>query len=95
VAGFEYPPKCDFKMADGTDCPVPASHLWGSLGESDIKPVAMCCTHFDQFALELLRTEQPVYQPSHLEIIQEYDRKCKRPSVIPGAQCKADKSGNS
>jgi hypothetical protein len=81
VAGFEYPPKCDFKMADGTDCPVPATHFWGT--------VKMCCTHFDLFAPTLFQSTTLPYQPSHLEIIQEYDRQCGRASLIAGTKCRA------
>ena len=73
-------------MADGTDCPIPASHFWG--------PVGFCCAHFDQFALGILRLQDipSAYteHPRHIEIVEEYNRQCKRSSLIPGAKCTAN-----
>jgi hypothetical protein len=92
VGGLEYPPKCDFKMEDGTDCPIPASHFWGSLGEGG-KAVKMCCTHFDLFAPTLFKKPLepgyflPPFHGRHIEIVEEYNRQCGRTSLIPGAKC--------
>ena len=78
-----FPPKCDFKMADGTDCPIPAAHFWGT--------VHSCCTHFEQFVLTLIRVDKLPENPQHLEIVHEYNRQCGRDSLIPGTHCESEK----
>jgi hypothetical protein len=70
-------------MADGGKCPVPASHQWGT--------VNFCCTHFDQFVTGLLDLKEAVNERRHLDIIEEYNRRTKRPSQIPGSHCDAEK----
>ena len=80
--GFEFPPKCDFKCVDGTDCPVPASHFWGT--------VKGCCTHFELFALTVIRRKELPDNPRHIDIIEEYNRQCGRTSVIPGTKCESN-----
>ena len=77
-----FPPKCDFKCADGTECPVPASHFWG--------PVKGCCTHFEEFALSLLRLDKLPHDAKHIDIVEEYNRQCGRTSVIPGTKCESN-----
>lgn len=83
MEGFQYPPRCSIKMADGTDCPIPAAHFWG--------PVGFCCAHFDAFALTILRLRDLpaayVHSPRHIDIVEEYNRQCGRTSLIPGAKC--------
>lgn len=78
---LEFPPKCSIKMEDGTDCPIPASHFWG--------PVGFCCTHFDHFAPTLFREKSLPQNPRHIDIVEEYNRQCRRTSLIPGAKCEA------
>lgn len=80
--GFQFPPKCDFRMADGTDCPVPASHFWG--------PVKMCCTHFEEFTDGLLDQRRLPAKPRHIDIVEEYNRQTQRNSLIPGTKCAAN-----
>jgi hypothetical protein len=79
--GFQFPPKCDFKLDDGADCPVPASHSWGS--------VKSCCSHFELFCMGLLDTDRIPAKPRHIDIVEEYNRQCGRDSKIPGTECKA------
>jgi hypothetical protein len=97
---LDFPPVCDFILEDGTACPMPATHFWGHEGHK----VFMCCAHFDQFAPTLFREnalvgiaalpesigEQPAHKPRHIDIVEEYNRQCKRDSIIPGAKCDGD-----
>ena len=80
--GFHFPPKCSFKMEDGDECPVPASHFWG--------PVNACCTHFEKFALGMLNTQKLPVKPKHIDIVEEYNRQCERTSLIPGTKCESN-----
>jgi hypothetical protein len=82
VGDFEILPNCDFKMADGSQCPVPATHFWGS--------VKMCCTHFEQFATGVLNTTRLPEKPRHIDIVEEWNLQCERTSLIPGAKCESN-----
>jgi hypothetical protein len=80
---------CAIKMPDGSPCLWPPNHHWGK--------VEFCCEHFDRFIEGLfdlktaVEVEKGQYKPSHLELIEEYNRRTKRTSVIPGAACDAEK----
>jgi hypothetical protein len=71
---------------------MPATHFWGHAGHK----VFMCCAHFDQFAPTLFRetsaSAEARHAPRHIDIVEEYNRQCKRDSTIPGAKCDADKT---
>lgn len=74
---------CVFKNPDKSECLKPATHHWG--------PVEMCCDHFDLFVDGLLDLKDAIQERRHTEIVEEYNRKCKRPSVLPGAPCDSEK----
>lgn len=82
----QFPPKCSIRMADGSDCQIPASHCWG--------PVKFCCIHFDEFAMGILRVKNlsAAYTqiPRHIDIVEEWKRQCKNTSLIEGAKCKVN-----
>jgi len=80
---IEFPPFCEIKAENGGDCPNRAAHHWGA--------VYFCCAHFDQFLTGLLDLKEAVKERRHIDLVEEYNRQCKRPSVIPGAKCDAEK----
>jgi hypothetical protein len=77
-------------MADGSECPVPASHFWG--------PVKMCCTHFEEFTAGLIDTAKLPQKPRHIDIVEEYNRQRRKAdetfttSLIPGTKCEGNAS---
>lgn len=85
--------KCNHKMDDGSNCATPASHYWG--------PAEFCCLHFDGFIEGLFGLKDAVReeielrsaerQRSHTELLEEYNRRTKKTSTIPGAPCDSEK----
>lgn len=82
MGDFQYPPACEKRMEDGSTCPVPAAHHWG--------PFHLCCTHFDMFVRELLDLPHTA-RLRHIDIVEEYNRQCRRGSLLPGGKCDAEK----
>jgi hypothetical protein len=70
-------------MPDGSPCEKPVTHFWGT--------VEFCCEHFDAFVWGSIVPGKGEYKPSHLEMIEEYNRRTGRTSMIPGAACDAEK----
>lgn len=83
MSPLDFPPKCDFKLGDGTDCPIPATHFWGTVNS--------CCRHFEKFVLTFIHVEKLPENPRHIEIVEEYNRQCGRDSIIPGTHCVPEK----
>jgi hypothetical protein len=78
---------CTMKLADGSQCSLPACHHWG--------PVLFCCDHFDNFVYELLHLKTQVEKRKHIDILEEYDRQTSQSSLIAGTHCKADDKSES
>jgi hypothetical protein len=75
---------CAIKQTDGSACLKTPTHHWGA--------VEFCCDHFDQFVSGLFETRGAISEErKHLEIVEEYNRRTKRTSVIPGAPCDSEK----
>ena len=74
---------CGFSIGSGNKCGNPACHHWGS--------VVFCCDHFDQFVAGLFDTRAAVNERRHVDVVEEYNRKTKQTSVIPGAPCDSEK----
>jgi hypothetical protein len=74
---------CAIKRPDKSACPKPAAHRWGT--------VEFCCEHFDLFVEGLLDLKKAVQERRHIDMVEEYNRKTKRSSLIEGAKCEAFK----
>jgi len=74
---------CAIKNTDHTPCGNPPTHHWGI--------VEFCCNHFDQFVATLFETKGGIDERRHIEIVEEYNRRTGRTSVIPGADCESEK----
>jgi hypothetical protein len=53
--------------------------------------VEFCCNHFDKFVATLFETKGGIDERRHIEIVEEYNRRTGRTSVIPGADCESEK----
>ncbi len=76
---------CDFTLKDGSPCTEPAAHYWGT--------VKMCCQHFDGFVWgNIVPTKERQIPPRHIDIVEEYNERTERDSILPGADCEAKKN---
>ena len=74
---------CAIRLPDKSSCTKVATHRWG--------PVEFCCEHFDQFVDGLFDLRDAFRARRHIHIVEEYNRRTNRTSVIPGANCDSEK----
>ncbi len=76
------------KFPDGSECPRIATHFWGN----ERGRVEYCCVHFDMLLRDILGMDmQKEVVKSHPEMVEEYNRRTKHTTVIPGAPCDSEK----